>query len=200
MSIQIPKKPKFMKGMIIYSVIALLLTIIILVSLFTSNETVDWNRDGVIDINDDIYSHNAFGDYSFEPSLYASAVMIPFSLFTPLLFYSVYFLTKYSEYKLATNNYPEYVRRKLEKLERQLKQAEAKQALIDAEYQAAVDSQKSTEPWAVRYSTSPCPYCGHYKVRNAKWEDKSLSVAFWGIASSKIGTNYKCEYCNRMWE
>lgn len=200
MSIQIPKKPKFKRGMIVYSFIALFLTIILLTNLFTTDETVDWNRDGVIDINDDIYHHNVMRDYSFESSLYAGAIMIPFLLFTPLLYYCVYFLLKYNKYKLATNNYPEYVRRELAKLEKQLKQAEAKQALIEAEYQAAVDSQKLTEPWAVRYSTSPCPYCGHYKVRNAKWEDKSLSVAFWGVASSKIGTNYKCEYCNRMWE
>jgi predicted RNA-binding Zn-ribbon protein involved in translation (DUF1610 family) len=68
------------------------------------------------------------------------------------------------------------------------------------EYEAAVKSQQATEPWAKRYSTSPCPYCGHYKVRNAKWEDKSLSIAFWGVASSTIGKNYKCEHCNRMWE
>lgn len=71
--------------------------------------------------------------------------------------------------------------------------------VIERERIAAIASQKSTEPWAVRYCTSPCPYCGHYKVRYAKWEDKSLSVSFWGIASSKIGTNYKCEHCKRMW-
>lgn len=71
--------------------------------------------------------------------------------------------------------------------------------VIERERIAAIDSQNATEPWAVRYSTSPCPHCGHYKVRNAKWEDKSLSVAFWGIASSKIDNNFKCEHCKRMW-
>ena len=72
--------------------------------------------------------------------------------------------------------------------------------VIERERVAAIASQNATEPWAVRYCTSPCPYCGHYKVRYAKWEDKSLSVAFWGIASSKLGTNYKCEHCKQMWE
>lgn len=71
--------------------------------------------------------------------------------------------------------------------------------VIERERIAAINSHNATEPWAVKYSTSPCPYCGHYKVRYAKWEDKSMSIAFWGIASSKIGTNYKCEHCNRMW-
>lgn len=71
--------------------------------------------------------------------------------------------------------------------------------IIKHEYQQALDSQKSNEPWAVRYSTQPCPYCRHYKVRYAKWEDKQMSVAFWGAASSKIGKLYKCEYCGKMW-
>lgn len=70
---------------------------------------------------------------------------------------------------------------------------------IEIERQQAIASQNDSTPWAVRYATSPCPHCGHYKVRNAKWEDKSLSVAFWGIASSKIGKDYKCEHCGEMW-
>ena len=128
----------------------------------------------------------------------AAAVLFTF-YFAPFV-YSSRFLGKLYNYNLAQKDYPEYLRRERAKLERQIKMQEAKQAEIDAEYQSAVQSQKSTEPWTVRYSTSPCPYCGHYKVRYAKWEDKSMSVAFWGIASSKIGTNYKCEHCKRMWE
>ena len=114
--------------------------------------------------------------------------------------YSCYFLRKLGDYNLAQKDYPEYLRRKIAILEGQIKRKESEQAEIDAEYQVAVQSQKATEPWAIRYSTSPCPYCGHYKVRSAKWEDKKMSIAFWGVASSKIGTNYKCEHCNRMWE
>ena len=71
--------------------------------------------------------------------------------------------------------------------------------IIKHEYQQALDSQVADEPWTIRYATHPCPYCGHYKVRCAKWEDKQLSVAFWGIASGKIGKNYKCEDCGKMW-
>lgn len=70
---------------------------------------------------------------------------------------------------------------------------------IEREYDEAVASQNATEPWAIRYSTESCPYCGHFKVRNAKWEDKQMSVAFWGVASSAIGKQYKCEHCNMMW-
>lgn len=70
---------------------------------------------------------------------------------------------------------------------------------IDREYDEAVASQQPGEPWKIVYATEPCPHCGHYKVRNAKWEDKQLSVAFWGVASSKIGKSFKCEHCGEMW-
>ena len=70
---------------------------------------------------------------------------------------------------------------------------------IEAERQRAIASQESSSPWEVRYAVEPCPYCGHYKVRSAKWEDKQLSVAFWGVASSAIGKEYKCEHCKKMW-
>ena len=83
--------------------------------------------------------------------------------------------------------------------EYQDKIAAEEQELIKHEYQQALDSQHYNEPWTVRYATYPCPYCGHYKVRSAKWEDKQLSVAFWGIASSAIGKEYKCEHCKNMW-
>lgn len=70
---------------------------------------------------------------------------------------------------------------------------------IEEERKKAIASQKSDSPWETRYALEPCPYCGHYKVRYAKWEDKQLSVAFWGAASDKIGKYYKCENCKEMW-
>ena len=82
------------------------------------------------------------------------------------------------------------------KIEEQRKQEEL---LIEVEYMEAVQSQKRTEPWAKRYETSPCPYCGHYKVRNATWDDKRMSVAFWGAASNAIGKDYICDRCKHMW-
>lgn len=79
------------------------------------------------------------------------------------------------------------------------KQEEEERKIIEQERQTAIWSNEAGAPWQVRYATYPCPYCGHYKVRSAKWEDKRMSVAFWGAASSKIGTQFKCEHCNRMW-
>ena len=73
------------------------------------------------------------------------------------------------------------------------------QILIEMEKNEAIKSQTSDVPWEKRYYTDPCPYCGHYKVRAAVWDDKALSVSFWGVASSKIGTRFKCEQCKNMW-
>ena len=79
------------------------------------------------------------------------------------------------------------------------KKEEQEQLIIDFEYQQAMASQNLTEPWSKRYELSACPHCGHYKVREANWDDKRISVAFWGAASSKIGKSYICDHCGRMW-
>ena len=118
----------------------------------------------------------------------------------PLVLYYVFsYRVKLAEYNLAQTNFTEYLRRKVAEYNATLKENQEKLDSLSKEYEAAMASQKLTAPWATRYSTSPCPYCGHYKVRYAKWEDKRASVAFWGAASSKLGTNYKCEHCGRMW-
>ena len=100
-------------------------------------------------------------DPSAVPAVLFTFYFVPFG-------YSCYFLRKLYDYNLAQKDYPEYLRREMANIERQIKIKEAEEAEKEAEYQAAVQSQKSTEPWAIRYSTSPCPYCGHYKVRHAK--------------------------------
>lgn len=81
--------------------------------------------------------------------------------------------------------------------EAQRRQIEAN--TIAREKQEAINASTSDAPWERKYYTSPCPYCGHYKVRSANWDDKRASVAFWGGASDKIGKRYKCENCNEMW-
>lgn len=192
-----PTKPKFSKGFLIYTAIAIVIWLFMIIMQFSpAINGSDWNRDGVVDYKDKYY----LSDSTLEDDMLMIFLEFPLLIFSPTLIYSAYFLRKLYDYNLAQKDYPEYLRREKVKLERQIKIKEAEEAEIEVEYQAAIQSQKATEPWAVRYSTSPCPYCGHYKVRYAKWEDKSMSVAFWGIASSKIGTNYKCDHCKRMWE
>ncbi len=140
---------------------------------------------------------------------------IIFGLFCSIiLFFSGYgfFTTNLDNYKLAKSDFDAYKRKVIAKQDaaakaktpeairqRRQEMQERKQKMLENEYQQAVASQQASEPWTVRYSTHPCPYCGHYKVRYAKWEDKQMSVAFWGMASSAIDKHYKCEWCKKMW-
>ena len=121
------------------------------------------------DIDDDLYT-----------------ILAPLSaLGSVSFFYAIYSLVRYC-----------YLHQDQEMIK---KKEEQQQLIIDFEYQQAVASQKLTEPWAKRYELSACPHCGHYKVRKANWDDKRISVAFWGAASTKIGKSYICDHCERMW-
>ena len=133
---------------------------------------------------------------------------IAFGLFAGLMLSVVgygLFADNRDNYKLAQSDFDAYKRKVIAKQDADAKAKDPEnirkrqQEGLEREYQQAVASQQASEPWTVRYSTHPCPYCGHYKVRYAKWEDKQMSVAFWGIASSAIDKHYKCEYCKKMW-
>lgn len=169
LDVPMPSKPKIGKGIIIYTVI-LFVFILWLVSI------------GGLGV--------------FLEAEVGSGIIV---LSSPIIFYAIAYIAVLNNYKLAQTDYPKYVMKVKANKARQEAEKARKKATLEAEYNAAVLSQKRSEPWAVRYSTSPCPHCGHYKVRHAKWEDKSMSVAFWGMASSTIGKNYKCEHCGRMW-
>ena len=61
-------------------------------------------------------------------------------------------------------------------------------------------SARDSAPWDKNYYDNACPYCGKETVRRAKWDDKKLSAAFWGIWSNKLHANYKCDSCGKMWQ
>ena len=180
MSVNMPQKPKFSKGLLIYLLIA---TAILTILLFS---------DGV-----------GMVEYKIEGYVKLLAVFAVI----PLAIYLFFFIPQCRKYILAKTNYEKHEKEEEERLKRQYYQRlkdqaaeKARQEQIEKERQIAIASQSSTSPWAVKYCTHPCPHCGHYKVRYAKWEDKKASVAFWGIHSSKLGTNFKCEHCGEMWE
>ena len=132
------------------------------------------------------------GDGSGIAALICIAYIVPF-------YYCCHFFTKWCEYSSAIKNPEKYQKQQKLQQEYQNKKIQEELTEIQKEKEFAEASQRASEPWAIKYSTHPCPYCGHYKVRYAKWEDKSVSIAFWGIASSKIGKDYKCEHCKKMW-
>ncbi len=61
------------------------------------------------------------------------------------------------------------------------------------------DNPTDPAPWDTVYYNYPCPYCGKYKVRPSKWEDKMWSTAFWGFYNYKLHSRFKCDACKEMW-
>ncbi len=180
MSIKMPDKPKFSKRLLIYLLIA---TAILTILLFSE------------------------GAHMVEYKIDTYFQLLGVFDGIPLAIYLLIFIPECRRYILAKTNYEKYVSEEQEKQKRRYQQRLEEQAAekirqekIEQERQIAIASQPNTSPWAIRYCTHPCPHCGHYKVRYAKWEDKKASVAFWGIHSSKLAANYKCEHCGEMWE
>lgn len=48
-------------------------------------------------------------------------------------------------------------------------------------------------------STPRCPHCGSTNVERISTLDRAVSVGMVGLASGKIGKQYKCENCKHMW-
>ncbi len=90
--------------------------------------------------------------------------------------------------------------RLINKEEKEAAESRAKhQSELNGELEYAKYTQEHKAPWE-RFYTFPCPYCGHYKVRDANWDDKKVSVAVAGpVMSSKLSKKYKCMNCRKMW-
>lgn len=44
-----------------------------------------------------------------------------------------------------------------------------------------------------------CPHCNSTNCYMMNYDDKYMSVNFWGAASSKIGKLYHCDNCGYEW-
>ena len=110
------------------------------------------------------------------------------------------YISEYSEYEEAKNSPELYKQKQIEKAKREQERAVQKAQELQAEKEAAELSQSNTAPWEKKYYTYPCPYCGHYKVRYANWDDKKMSVAINGYRhSTKVHKKYICDNCKHMW-
>lgn len=48
-------------------------------------------------------------------------------------------------------------------------------------------------------TTPRCPTCGSTDIKKLDSLDRTVSTAVWGIASGKIGKQFKCKHCGYMW-
>lgn len=67
--------------------------------------------------------------------------------------------------------------------------------------QAAVPSTPTPAPAipTPQPTTPRCPICGSTGIKKLDSLDRTVSTAVWGIASGKIGKQFKCKHCGYMW-
>lgn len=81
------------------------------------------------------------------------------------------------------------------------RQKEQKKADIETRYrqQAKYDIERKYNPPAPNTNTIKCPMCGNTDIEKITTMDRSFSIAMVGMASGKIGKQYKCKKCKHMW-
>lgn len=132
-----------------------------------------------------LLSQTESGDFSLPPSFIVIMVIS--------LICFIYGICDWSGKEKNLYKYYLNVERNIEQYQKdQAKRAE------EIKIEKYLAENKSPESWNP-YIAKPCPHCGHYKVRAATWDDKKMSVAFWGVHSQKIGKRYKCDNCGNMW-
>ena len=82
------------------------------------------------------------------------------------------------------------------------KQKEQQKADIENRYRARAHFEvenKYNPPVPKTSNQLKCPICGSTNVEKISTMDRSVSVAMVGLASGKIGKQYKCKKCKHMW-
>ena len=82
------------------------------------------------------------------------------------------------------------------------KQKERRKANIAQIYRYKADrevEEKYAPPATKPTNQLKCPVCGSDKIERITTVDRDVSVAMVGLASGKIGKQYKCKKCKHMW-
>ncbi len=85
------------------------------------------------------------------------------------------------EYELAHTDFEEYRQMKAEKIAEDIIKKDCE------------------EQEMIRNCPSRCPNCNSYNTEEILNGERALSVAWFGVASGKIGKQYKCKTCGHMW-
>lgn len=101
-----------------------------------------------------------------------------------ILFYVIWIFSKQrGRYNLAQSDFEEYQRTVIK---------ERDEAIAKQRVQAEAERYKQM--------TAPkCPMCGSINIEKISTTSRVISVAAVGLASRKIGKQYKCKKCKHMW-
>jgi len=70
------------------------------------------------------------------------------------------------------------------------------QAIADKQNEKIMNA---VNPFKVITNGIKCPMCGENAGKRISTTNRAVSVAAVGLASAKIGKQYKCTSCNHMW-
>ena len=97
----------------------------------------------------------------------------------PAIFYLKSYFSRLEDFNLSEQNPEAYQQKKMK---------EQKAALANAEAER------------IRQMNAPkCPHCNSTNIERLTTMDRGISLAAFGLASGKIGKQYKCKNCKHMW-
>lgn len=64
---------------------------------------------------------------------------------------------------------------------------------------AILNGAKPEEAFKGNFNVAKCPSCGSANISKIGIVNRALSVSLFGLASNKIGKNYKCNNCGTAW-
>lgn len=108
----------------------------------------------------------------------------------------------YGDYKSDVARYKEELNLYNRNRKEWEKQKERQKANIAEMYRYRADNeveQKYAPPAPKPTSQLKCPVCGSDNIERITTIDRGVSVAMVGLASGKIGKQYKCKKCKHMW-
>ena len=97
----------------------------------------------------------------------------------PLVIYLPNYIKRVNDYELAKSDFEEY----------------QKQVIKEQD-----DAAKRAELERIRQMNAPkCPHCNSTNIERITTVDRAVSIGMTGLASGKIGKQYKCKSCKHMW-
>lgn len=113
----------------------------------------------------------------------------------------IWLLINYSGHKADVEIYKEELKLYNNNKEEWLKQKEQRKANIAQIYKSRADNEVEQKyaPAPKNTNKIKCPVCGSDSVERITTVDRGVSVAMVGLASGKIGKQYKCKKCKHMW-
>lgn len=113
----------------------------------------------------------------------------------------IWLIICYSDYKTQVINYNNEL--KLYKTNRAdwEKEKERKKAFITEHYKvrAHMEIENKYSQQSKKENQLKCPVCNSTDIEKITTLDRSVSLAMVGLASGKIGKQYKCKKCKHMW-